>query len=155
MEKGQLLIGIPTKDHPKYIAYYLSEIMPDAKRYHVDVRIYDSSADYATKDIVEEKISQGYENLSYQKMPEELNFWEKVKGIYVGSGYEYVWLCGDGVIVMLDKYIDIIEREMEKKRNIIVFSRLQDGSKDCVGMEINELMDCSISDGETGMPALQ
>ncbi len=138
MRENQLLIAVPTKDHPQYIAYYLSEIMPDAKRYHVDVRIYDSSADYATKDIVEEKISQGYENLSYQSMPEELSFWKKVKDIYVGSGYEYVWLCGDGIIVMLDKYVDIIEREMEKKRNIIAFSSLQDGSKDGISMEITE-----------------
>lgn len=69
MEKGQLLIAVPTKDHPQYIAYYLSEVMPDAKRYHVDVCIYDSSAGNATKDIVEEKVSQGYGNLSYRKMP--------------------------------------------------------------------------------------
>ena len=138
MEKGQLLIAVPTKDHPQYIAYYLSEVMPDAKRYHVDVCIYDSSAGNATKDIVEEKVSQGYGNLSYWKMPEELQFWEKVKGIYVGSGYEYVWLCGDGIIVMLDKYIDVIVQEMEKKRDMIVFSSLLDGKEECIGMEITD-----------------
>ncbi|WWR20455.1 hypothetical protein V1226_03290 [Lachnospiraceae bacterium JLR.KK009] len=138
MEKGQLLIAVPTKDHPQYIAYYLSEVMPDAKRYHVDVCIYDSSAGNATKDIVEEKVSQGYGNLSYRKMPEELQFWEKVKGIYVGSGYEYVWLCGDGIIVMLDKYIDVIVQEMEKKRDMIVFSSLLDGKEECIGMEITD-----------------
>ncbi len=138
MEKGQLLIAVPTKDHPQYIAYYLSEVMPDAKRYHVDVCIYDSSAGNATKDIVEEKVSQGYGNLSYRKMPEELSFWKKVKGIYVGSGYEYVWLCGDGIIVMLDKYIDVIVQEMEKKRDMIVFSSLLDGKEECIGMEITD-----------------
>ncbi len=59
MKKKQLLIGIPTKGHPKYIQYYLSSILPDAKKYNIDVGIYDSSSTDDTQKIVEKSKGGG------------------------------------------------------------------------------------------------
>ena len=52
MENRKLMIGIPTKNHSKYIQYYLSRVLPAAKEEYIDSWIYDSSEDDLTKKVV-------------------------------------------------------------------------------------------------------
>ena len=106
MENKKLMIGIPTKDHPEYMQYYLSRVLPDAEKNHVDIWVYESSEDDLTKQIVEKKKKEGYQNVFYKRYPPEIAYWKKLKDIYVGSGYEYVWLCGDGLVIELAMYQD-------------------------------------------------
>ena len=42
MQEKQLMIGIPTKDHPRYIQFYLSRVLDEAKTYSIDLHILDS-----------------------------------------------------------------------------------------------------------------
>lgn len=122
MRDKQLMIGIPTKDHPKYIRFWMSRVLDDAKTYHIDVHIYDSSENDLTKHIVSKKIEQGYSNLFYHRYDADLVPEKKIKDILVGSGYEYVWLCGDGAVLYLENTFPFISREMEKGRDLIVFN---------------------------------
>ena len=68
MKKKRLLIGIPTKEHPKYIQYYLSSALQDAKKYNIDIGIYDSSSTDETKKIVEKKQGGGIRTCSIKNI---------------------------------------------------------------------------------------
>lgn len=122
MKKKQLMIGIPTKDHPRYIQFYLSKTLDKAKESGIDLHIYDSSETNLTKDIVNKKIEREYSNLYYHRYDAGLAPEKKIKNILVDSGYEYVWLCGDGVILDLENILPFVIREMEKKRDLIIFN---------------------------------
>lgn len=67
------------------------------------------------------KSKGGYTNLFYKKYPEDTLYWKKLKDIFVGSGYEYVWLCGDGVVICIDRCMGVIEDEFVNGRDFIVF----------------------------------
>lgn len=122
MEKKQLLITIPTRNHPQYIRFYLAKVLMNARKYGVDIYISDSSDDDLTKDIVENKIKQGFDNLFYRRYPVETPAEDKMKAALINTGYDYNWLCGDGIVVNLDKTMDIVLKEMQKDRDVIVFS---------------------------------
>lgn len=122
MREKQLMIGVPTKDHPRYIQFYLSKILDQTKEYGIDLHIYDSSETNLTQDIVNKKIERGYSNLYYHRYDAGLAPEKKIKNILVSSGYEYVWLCGDGVILDLDNILPFTISEMEKNRDLIIFN---------------------------------
>lgn len=124
MRQRQLMIGVPTKDHPKYIQAYLSRTLDDAKTYGIDLHIYDSSEDNLTEHIVSKRIKNGYDNLYYHRCASDDIVsppTEKLKNILVDSGYEYVWLCGDGVMLNLDNAMPYVNQEMDKNRDLIIF----------------------------------
>ena len=122
MQEKQLMIGIPTKEHPRYIQFYLSRVLDEAKTYSIDLHILDSSESDLTEHIVRQKIAQGYSNLYYHRYDADLLPEKKIKDILVDSGYEYVWLCGDGAVLYLDNVVPFISKEMEKGRDLIVFN---------------------------------
>ena len=123
MKKKELMIAIPTKNHPKYIMYYLAKVLDDAFNNNIDIIIYDSSDDKDTELIVTDRINQGYTNLFYKKYDSGVTLEERLMDIYVDTGYRYVWLCGDGVIINLLKDIKIVEDEINKGKQIIVFGQ--------------------------------
>lgn len=122
MREKQLMIGVPTKDHPRYIQFYLSKTLDMAKEYGIDLHIFDSSETNLTKDIVNKKREIGYSNLFYHRYNADLAPEKKIRDIFVDSGYEYVWLCGDGVILELEDILPFVISEMEKSRDLIVFN---------------------------------
>nr|WP_294492570.1 hypothetical protein [uncultured Anaerosporobacter sp.] len=122
MKNKELMIGIPTKNHPKYMQYYLAKTLVAAKKYGIDICIYDSSDDDSTKRIVENRIKKGYDNLFYYHFDPSIPPEVKMKRVLVESDYDYVWLCGDGIVLDIEKTISVIEKEIQKKRDVIVFS---------------------------------
>lgn len=122
------MIGVPTKDHPKHMQIYLAKVLEDAKLYGIDLHIYDSSENDTTEQIVKKRIKNGYNNLYYHRYEADditLPPVAKLKDILVDSGYEYVWLCGDGIILNLDNVIPYIIQEMNKSRDLIIFNFLE------------------------------
>ncbi|MDE6603985.1 MAG: hypothetical protein K2K90_17940 [Lachnospiraceae bacterium] len=144
MDKQELLIAIPTKNHPKYIMYYLSKILDDALRLNIDILILDASDDDATEKTVEGRTRGGYRNLYYKRYPRTATLEERLIDVYVGTGYKYVWLCGDGVVVNLRKDISIVENEIQKGRQIIVFGQYKINDKEYVEYtsSIDFCLDC-------------
>ena len=120
-EDKTLLIGVLTKNHSEYIQCYLSEILDEVKRYNVDIGIYDSSTDEKTKEIVLGKIKDGYDNLFYKQYDPDILIGIKGRDLYINSGYQYIWPCGDGVIPKIAKIYEIIKKEMKVGRDCIVF----------------------------------
>ena len=122
MREKQLMIGIPTKDHPRYIQFYLSKVLDVAREYGIDLHIYDSSETNLTENIIYKRIESGYSNLYYHRYDAGLAPEKKIKDIFVGSGYEYVWLCGDGVVLDLENILPFVIREMKQNRDLIAFN---------------------------------
>ncbi len=123
MKTHELLIAIPTKDHPQHIMYYLSKVLDKATMFQIDIFILDGSEDDRTEQIVKNRIREGYKNLFYKKYNKGITLEERLMDAYVNTGYKYVWLCGDGVVLNLVKDIKIVESEIEKGRQIIVFGQ--------------------------------
>lgn len=121
MKDKELLIAVPTANHPKLIMFYLAKTLDNALKHNIDICIYDASSDDETEKIVQKRVSQGYHNLMYKKYSENTLLEDRCEDIYVDSGYEYVWLCGDGCILNLAKNIDIVRTEIDKKKDLICF----------------------------------
>lgn len=127
MRTKQLMIGVPTKNHPDYIQIYLARILEDAKTLGIDLHIYDSSDDNHTEKIVRDRIESGYENLYYHRcVVDDITMPPvgKLKNILVNSGYEYVWPCGDGVMLNINCILPFLEEEMLKNRDLIVLNEV-------------------------------
>jgi len=122
MKDKELMIVIPTRNHSQYIQYYLAKVLPIAQVYNIDIIIYDSSTDNDTYKIVNERMKSGYNNLFYKRYNQNIKLEEKIKDIFINSGYEYVWLCGDGIVINLEKDIQIIQEEISNKRDLIIFN---------------------------------
>lgn len=132
MNKHELMIAIPTKNHPKYIMYYLSKILDDAEKFNIDIVVMDASDDDLTDKIVKKRIRGGHKNLYYRRYAKTATLEERLLDVYVDTGYKYVWLCGDGVVINLKKDIKIVEDEIRKGRQIIVFGQYRVKDKDYV-----------------------
>lgn len=129
MKNKQLLITIPTRNHPQYIRYYLAKVLVSAKKYGIDIYISDSSDDDSTKAIVYQKINEGFNNLFYRRYTVETPAEYKMKETLINTGYDYNWLCGDGIVINIDKTIDIVKKEMAKSRDVIVFTFFKEHEK--------------------------
>lgn len=157
MKTHELLIAIPTKDHPRHIMYYLSKVLDKALMFQVDILILDGSEDDVTEQIVKNRIKEGYKNLFYKKYDKSIVLEERLMDAYVDTGYKYVWLCGDGVVLNLMEDIKIIENEIEKRRQIIVFGQYKIQDKEYVEFtnSIDFCKDCFAQNTYFGSVILQ
>lgn len=102
---------ILTCNRPKTIDYLVKNIAPLYRRLGADLIIYDSSSDDATERVVESTYEKGYTNVIYKKYTgifDGLSLDHKVMGAYrdFADEYDYLWLCRDGLIPILDDLID-------------------------------------------------
>lgn len=120
---NKILIAIPTKNHEKHIMYYFSKVLDDAQKYNIDIAVYDSSDNDLTQKLVQDRQALGYDNLFYNKYDKDISLELKCKEIFTKTPlcYDYIWLCGDGVVLNLKKNIGLVRREVQKKKDIIVF----------------------------------
>lgn len=118
-----MLIAVPTKNHDKHIMYFLAKILDDAKQNGFDIGIYDASDNDSTELVVREKINSGYKNLFFKKYDENTNLEDRCEDIYTNMEYEYIWLCGDGTIPNITKSFSLLDTEMKKEKDIIVFGK--------------------------------
>lgn len=123
MLNNELLIAVPTKNHPRHIMYYLSKTLDDALENNIDICIFDASENDETETIIKNKIKQGYSNLFYKKYAMDALLEDRCEDIYVDTGYKYIWLCGDGVVINIRKDIAIVSDEIKRGRDIILFGQ--------------------------------
>lgn len=83
MKDRELLIAVPTTNHPKLIMFYLAKTLDAALKYNIDICIYDASSNDETEKIVQRRISQGYHNLMYKKYSENALLEDRCEDIYV------------------------------------------------------------------------
>lgn len=125
-EKKRLGIGIiiPTCNRPEAIEYLLNVAALLLRRQGVDIIIYDSSEEDDTKNIVNKFIKNGFYNVIYSKYMGKYDGFSldhKLIAAYEQyvDCYEYVWICRDGLIPVIDEFIEMLR--FYAKKNIDCF----------------------------------
>jgi len=102
---------IPTCDRPKAIKYLVEYAAVLYRRYAIDLIIYDSSSNEETYEIVQDIRSKGYLNVIYKRYTGEFDGFSldhKVMKAYeeYADQYDYLWLCRDGLIPVVDEFLE-------------------------------------------------
>ncbi len=123
-EKNSLCILIPTYNRSDTVNYYLEHKLDEFKKHHFDVIIYDSSSNHYTENITQKYINMGYSFLKYvyyEDPADDLYGTQKVRDALVecAENYEYVWLCGDTTMLLLEEYQCELFKLLEHKYDVI------------------------------------
>lgn len=116
---------IPTCNRPKAIQYLLNYAAVLYRRYAIDVIIYDSSDNDETKSIVEDMRDNGYYNVIYKRYEgiyDGFSLDHKIISAYseFSDEYDYLWLCRDGLIPVVDEIIEKIRYYAKQKVGCII-----------------------------------
>lgn len=139
---------IPTCNRPLAIRYLLNCIALSYRRYAADIIIYDSSDNEDTKKIVDKFRKNGYYNIFYKEYTgifDGFSLDHKVIQAYKDFGlkYDYLWLCRDGLVPLIDDIYDKIVYYKQKNIGCIIVDTLSRTD----GLEIeryyNTIEDCS------------
>lgn len=116
-----LVVVIPTANRPIAVNMLLYQAVRDLLCYGVDIVIYDSSDDERTHAVTANFQIEGYDNVYYRRYTGELDGLSIDKKVICALqehlDYDYIWLCGDGLIPTISKFyndlISLTEREIE------------------------------------------
>lgn len=121
-EQSRLSLGIviPTCNRPKAIEYLLNYGAVLYRRFGIDVVIYDSSGDDETKAVAEKMYKNGYYNVVYRRYTGEFDGFSldhKIINAYkeFDGTYDYIWMCRDGLIPVVDEIIEKIRHYAKMK----------------------------------------
>lgn len=104
---------IPTCNRPEAVKYLLNYVAASYRRLGVDIIIYDSSDNNQTKNVVQTIQSSGYYNVIYKKylgVFDGFSLDHKIIDAYkeFANQYDYLWLCRDGLVPVIDEIIEKI-----------------------------------------------
>lgn len=113
-------IVIPTCNRPKAIKEILNYAAILYRRFGIDVIIYDSSDNKDTQLIVENMYDNGYYNVLYRKytgLYDGFSLDHKIINAYkeFAGQYEYIWICRDGLIPLVDEIIEKVRHYAKKQ----------------------------------------
>lgn len=108
-----LAVIIPTYNRPKAIRQILTYAAVLYRRMGIDIIIYDSSNNEDTRKITEEMYNNGYYNVIYKKytgLYDGFSLDHKIISAYqeFSDSYEYIWICRDGLIPIVDEIVEKI-----------------------------------------------
>lgn len=126
-EKSKLNVGIviPTCNRPEAIRFLLGYSAPLNRRLGVDIIVYDSSDNEKTRNIVNEFRENGYYNVSYQRyggLFDGFSLDHKIMQIYTDYAdcYDYIWVCRDGLVPVIDEIIEKLRYYKESNVGCII-----------------------------------
>lgn len=124
-EKINMAVIIPTYNRPKAIKYLLEFTSISYRRRCVDIIVYDSSDNDATEIIVNEFMKKGYLNVIYKRYDglfDGFSLDHKIISAYKEfyQTYDYLWICRDGLIPLIDEIIEKIIYFKHKKVGCII-----------------------------------
>ena len=128
---AKLSISIPTYNRSQVVNKTLSSGLEIFKKYGIDVYIYDSSDNNDTYKVVKKFIDKGFD-INYKKYDSSIGIDEKTCIALKDPNSEFVWLCGDAVIVKEDG-IKLILSEIGVGYDILILdSKLRNSErKEC------------------------
>lgn len=106
-----------THNHANVVREVLDIVKDIYDRNGIDIYIYDSSSNMDTKEIVDELVKKGTNNLFYVRVDEKIGGGGKLLEIFKGVGlkkeYDYIWANKDRSYV-LESAVEIIQSESHK-----------------------------------------
>ena len=106
-----------THNHANVVSEVLNIVKDIYDRNGIDIYIYDSSTNMETKEIVDELVREGTDNLFYVRVDEKIGGDGKLLEIFKGVGlrkeYDYIWANKDRSYV-LESAAEIIQSESHK-----------------------------------------
>lgn len=126
-EKSRLSFAtiIPTYNRPKAVKFLLEYAAPLYRRLGIDLIIYDSSSNNETFDVVKKIQSTGYYNVMYHRYTGEFDGFSldhKLIQAYddYAEEYDYIWLCRDGLIPVVDEILEKVRYYKKKGIDCII-----------------------------------
>lgn len=151
----KLAIVVPTANRETTIEQWLFELCDDAKRYDVDLIVYDSSSNDKTECVVSNYVLDGYENIKYVRYDGEFDGFSldhKLINAYqqFSAYYEYIWLIRDGHIPCLKDFYDQLNTFMEQRYECIIVDAeyrnfyqskkvIYSEKKDCIRLLVDQI----------------
>lgn len=120
----RLVVIILTANRPDTVRTNLEGCAQSLYDFGVDLIVYDSSDDEATKDVVNNYASK-YKNIKYDRWDGEydgVSIDEKVISAYkkYSKNYEYLWTIRDGFIVTINRIAYQLDNIMSENKELIV-----------------------------------
>lgn len=119
-----MLIAVPTYNRPEIVKFFLektSGIINATPNLYLG--FYDSSPDEKTKEIVKAFLG---ESIKYKRYKEGAS---EEKGYDIldteGDSFDYIWFCSDRKVLKLERLLPLIEADINKGVDILLFSTFQ------------------------------
>lgn len=147
INRNSMCILIPTYNRSEAIDYYLESKLDTFSNARFDVIVFDSSPNNLTQKIVEKHMKEGYNCLKYVKYkdPEgDIYGTKKSRDALVecADNYEYVWLCGDTAILLLEDYQDELLGLIKSGYDVIhIYANKKGISSEC-DMDYKRFFEC-------------
>lgn len=124
-KKVRMVTVIPTCNRPKTIKYLLEYVAVSYRKFGVDIIIYDSSTNDDTYDIVKEIRGKGFYNIMYKRYVGEFDGFSldhKIMSAYdeFADEYDYLWVCRDGLIPVIEEIIGKLRYFKRKKIDCVI-----------------------------------
>ncbi len=98
-----IAVQVLTHNHANVVADVLEKCAEHYKRCGIEIYYYDSSTNDETERLIRDYNDKGYDNLTYVRLKENTNTYEKRDLVYTGYGfrkeYKYVWISKDRAYV--------------------------------------------------------
>jgi len=131
----KICVFIPTMNRSECINAYLDKVLSVAEKSNIDFYISDTSTDNRTEEIIKE-YSKTYSKLKYRhydNYPDRTTDLKVVEGFEeLKSQYDYIWLCGDGCILLIEKWLPVIEAYLEQDFELVYFSNCTDKDSEVI-----------------------
>lgn len=136
----KICVYIPSYNRSDSIRYYLERLVQKFFDFGIDICIGDSSTDELTRRTVDEYINKGCTNVLYLRgteIPQDIK--QIIETKYDGAAaapcykvyeherilaekYDYIWLCGDGILIKPENIISELLQYSEQGVDIIHFT---------------------------------
>lgn len=124
-EDVKLCVCVPTFSREDCVERKLKEEMALFEKYNIDCYIYDSSATQNTKEVVEQYIRKGYQNLFYRHVDSTIHPAKKVFSIWREMGeanYDFVWLIHDHTVCLNGLTLDFIQQQLAREYDFYIMN---------------------------------
>ena len=123
MSNRLLAVMVMTHNHPETVKYILEQNIAIYKKYGIDLYICDDGKDNQTKNITEEFISEGYDNLfwvdAHGVEDGDAKYLKAIKQEYTLKEYKYLFPIKDRA-TFSERIIESISEEVKKDFDLIM-----------------------------------
>ncbi len=121
MLNKKVLIAVPTYNRPEIVKYFIENTADIINATpNLFLGFYDSSSDEKTKEIVQTFLGDKIKYKEYENGASEEKGYDILDT--EGDSFDYIWFCSDRKVLRLDQLLPLIEDDINRGVDIILFS---------------------------------